>query len=202
MQDYYKILELSFGAPSSAIKTAYRKLAFKYHPDKNFNDKVAEEKFKQITEAYYILSDENRRIIYHAEYNDFLSNRYVNRIPDFSTQQKRYYHPTDIPKQPRGPASSYKDNFTPLRIIIFVSFILMIGYLLYQSNIEIQRRQREKELIQEPVVAIKNSDTISEEDFIKIISQEFMMSDDSALLKSNIDSLRHMYDSITHATKN
>ncbi|HRH58385.1 MAG TPA: DnaJ domain-containing protein, partial [Chitinophagales bacterium] len=69
MLDYYKILELSFGAPSSEIKSAYRKLAFKYHPDKNFNDKVAEEKFKQITEAYYILSDENRRIIYHAEYN-------------------------------------------------------------------------------------------------------------------------------------
>ena len=200
MQDYYKILELHFGASSSAIKSSYRKLAFKYHPDKNFNDKYAEEKFKEITEAYYILSDENRRIIYHAEYNDFLSNRYVNRIPDFSNSQKRYYHPTDIPRQPRGPASSYKDNFTSLRIIIFVSFILMISYLLYQSNLEIKRREREKEMINEPAAEIKNADTISEEDFLKIISQEFMLSNDSGLLNSNIDSLRHVYDSITHST--
>lgn len=202
MQDYYKILELSFGAPSSAIKSAYRRLAFQYHPDKNFNDKYAEEKFKEITEAYYILSDDNRRIIYHAEYNDFLNNKYVNRIPDFSNYQKRYHHPTDIPKQPRGPASRYTDNFTSLRIVVFVSFILMIIYLLYQSGIEMKKREQEKEILNEPTAAIKNSDTISEEDFLKIISQEFIMSDDSALLKSNIDSLRHVFDSITHTTKN
>ena len=74
MKDYYKILELPFGSSSVEIKSAYRKLAFKYHPDKNFNDRNAEEKFKEITEAYTVLCDDNRRIIYHAEYNDFLTD--------------------------------------------------------------------------------------------------------------------------------
>lgn len=56
-EDYYKILELSQDASPDEIKKAYRKLALKYHPDKTKGDKVAEEKFKQINQAYQILSD-------------------------------------------------------------------------------------------------------------------------------------------------
>ena len=149
MEDYYKILELPFGASSMEIKSAYRRLAFKYHPDKNLNDKEAEEKFKEITEAYTVLCDDNKRIIYHAEYNDFLNNRYVNRIPDFTNKNPRYYNPTDIPKQPRGPASSYKDNFNGLRIVVFIGVIGMIIFLLFQSNKEIKERERERQKINE-----------------------------------------------------
>jgi curved DNA-binding protein len=56
-QDYYKVLGLDKNASADDIKKAYRKLAVKYHPDKNPGDKKSEEKFKEITEAYNVLSD-------------------------------------------------------------------------------------------------------------------------------------------------
>ncbi|RUM67832.1 MAG: molecular chaperone DnaJ [Sulfurospirillum sp.] len=62
--DYYEVLELSRGCDGSQIKKAYRRLALKYHPDRNKGDKEAEEKFKLINEAYQVLSDENKRSIY------------------------------------------------------------------------------------------------------------------------------------------
>ena len=60
-QDYYEILGVSRDASESDIKTAYRKLAMKYHPDQNKGDKEAEEKFKEVAEAYEILSHPDKR---------------------------------------------------------------------------------------------------------------------------------------------
>ncbi len=62
--DYYEILEVTKGSDKSAIKKAYRKMAMKYHPDKNPDDKEAEEKFKAVNEAYQVLSDDEKRAIY------------------------------------------------------------------------------------------------------------------------------------------
>jgi len=62
--DYYELLEISRGCDKSTIKKAYRKLAMKYHPDKNPGDKEAEEKFKNINEAYQVLSDDKKRALY------------------------------------------------------------------------------------------------------------------------------------------
>ncbi|WP_272151481.1 molecular chaperone DnaJ [Tenacibaculum aiptasiae] len=63
-QDYYEVLGVSKSATQSEIKKAYRKMAIKYHPDKNPDDKNAEEKFKLCAEAYEILSDENKKARY------------------------------------------------------------------------------------------------------------------------------------------
>jgi molecular chaperone DnaJ len=63
-QDYYEVLGVAKDASDSDIKKAYRKLAMKYHPDKNPGDKEAEEKFKQVAEAYECLSDPQRRSRY------------------------------------------------------------------------------------------------------------------------------------------
>lgn len=60
-KDYYKILGVDKGASQSEIKSAYRKLAVKYHPDKNKGNKTAEEKFKEINEANEVLSDPEKR---------------------------------------------------------------------------------------------------------------------------------------------
>lgn len=60
-RDYYEVLGVSRDADQDAIKKAYRKLAFQYHPDKNPDDAAAEEKFKEAAEAYEVLSDQDKR---------------------------------------------------------------------------------------------------------------------------------------------
>lgn len=63
-RDYYEVLGISKGATDAEIKKAYRKLAKEYHPDLHPNDKEAEAKFKEISEAYEVLGDENKRAKY------------------------------------------------------------------------------------------------------------------------------------------
>ena len=66
-EDYYQVLGVDKKATADEIKKVYRKLALKWHPDKNPNNKAAEEKFKKISEAYAVLSDEKKR----GEYDQF-----------------------------------------------------------------------------------------------------------------------------------
>ena len=78
-KDYYKILGVAENASDKDIKSAYRKLAIKYHPDKNKNDKNAEEKFKEISEAYDTLSDKSKRDQYDQQRkNPFGSGSFHN----------------------------------------------------------------------------------------------------------------------------
>ena len=63
-QDFYEVLNISKSASQAEIKKGYRKMAIKYHPDKNQGDKTAEENFKKAAEAYEILSDENKKARY------------------------------------------------------------------------------------------------------------------------------------------
>lgn len=72
-KDYYKILGVERKAGTDEIRKAYRKLAMQYHPDKNPGDKKAEERFKEINEAYQVLSDEQKRSHY-----DRLGSAYSN----------------------------------------------------------------------------------------------------------------------------
>ena len=63
-RDYYEVLGVSRNADDAQIKKAYRKLAKKYHPDTNAGDANAEQKFKEVTEAYTVLSDKEKRKLY------------------------------------------------------------------------------------------------------------------------------------------
>lgn len=75
-QDYYSTLGVDRTADATTIKKAYRKLAQKYHPDRNPDDKSAEERFKQITEAYAVLSDPNKR----RQYDQFGDSGFHQRF--------------------------------------------------------------------------------------------------------------------------
>ena len=65
-RDYYEVLGVSRSCTEQELKSAYRKLAMQYHPDRNPGDKAAEERFKEASEAYGILSDEDNCVISKA----------------------------------------------------------------------------------------------------------------------------------------
>jgi len=75
-KDYYRILEVPRTATQEQIKKSYRKLAMKYHPDRNKGDKTAESKFKDINEAYAVLSNEEKR----KQYNTFGAEGFGRRF--------------------------------------------------------------------------------------------------------------------------
>ncbi|MBP3563505.1 MAG: molecular chaperone DnaJ [Bacteroidales bacterium] len=79
-RDYYEVLGVDKSASADEIKKAYRKLAIKYHPDKNPGDKEAEEKFKEAAEAYSVLSDADKK----AKYDQFGHAGVEGAGPDFS----------------------------------------------------------------------------------------------------------------------
>jgi molecular chaperone DnaJ len=82
-RDYYEILEVSRTATDQEIKSSYRKLALKFHPDRNPGDKTAEEKFKEAAEAYAILSDGDKR----ARYDRFGHAGFGNGAQGFDPSQ-------------------------------------------------------------------------------------------------------------------
>ena len=79
-RDYYEVLGVDKSASADDIKKAYRKMAIKYHPDKNPGDKEAEEKFKEAAEAYSVLSDADKK----ARYDQFGHSGVEGAGPDFS----------------------------------------------------------------------------------------------------------------------
>ena len=93
-KDYYKILEVPRNATQEEIKKSYRKLAMKYHPDRNKGDKTAESKFKEINEAYAVLSNEEKRKQYDTFGAEGFGRRFsqedIFRDFDFSSIFKEF----------------------------------------------------------------------------------------------------------------
>ena len=100
-RDYYDVLGVEKNASADQIKSAYRKQAVKYHPDKNKGDKTAEDKFKEASEAYHVLSNSERKQNYdnfgHAAFenggggrggfgNFDFSNHFSDIFEDFSVK--------------------------------------------------------------------------------------------------------------------
>ena len=91
MSNYYDILGVSKTATADEIKKAYRTLAFKYHPDRNPGNAEAEEKFKQISAAYDVLSDESKRRQYDMGYS---TDSYSSSQTTGNQQYQRQYQYT------------------------------------------------------------------------------------------------------------
>src|SRR6266545_2013767 len=86
-KDYYKILGVERSASEDEIRKAYRKLAMKFHPDRNPNDKEAEERFKEINEAYQVLSDTKKRAHYDQLGSDYSNWQQRGAPGDFNWDQ-------------------------------------------------------------------------------------------------------------------
>ncbi len=92
-KDYYNVLGVKKGATEKEIKSAYRKLARKFHPDLNPNDREAEAKFKEINEAYEVLSDSEKRKKYNEFGSDWERYQHTEGAPggfDFSQYSQSY----------------------------------------------------------------------------------------------------------------
>ncbi len=94
-RDYYEVLGVAKGASAEEIKKAYRKVAMKYHPDRNQGDKAAEEKFKEASEAYEVLSDEKKRQLYDQYGHDGMKGAFGGGGFDFAADSPLGAHLTD-----------------------------------------------------------------------------------------------------------
>lgn len=109
MKDYYKSLELSFGATSTDIKTAYRRLAKKYHPDLHFGNKLFEEKFKEINEAYSILNDKEKKDIYDINYQ---KSKYRQSTNNNSSNSSNSSEKKEQKQEPNSEPKTKQQNTT------------------------------------------------------------------------------------------
>lgn len=91
-KNYYELLEVTRKADAAEIKSSYRKLAIKYHPDKNRDNPQAAEKFMEITKAYSIISDPEKR----KQYDNQLDNKGQSKFTNVSRQQKGFKKGFDL----------------------------------------------------------------------------------------------------------
>lgn len=106
-RDYYEVLGVSRGATQDEIKKAYRKLAIKFHPDKNPGDKTCEESFKEIGEAYEALSDPDSR----AAYDQYGHAAFDRRGGGGFGRGGGFHDPTEIFREVFGGGSIFGDLF-------------------------------------------------------------------------------------------
>src|SRR5437016_6467209 len=104
-RDYYEVLGLEKGVGEEEIKKAYRKMAVKYHPDKNPGDKAAEEKFKELGEAYEVLSDAQKR----AAYDQYGHAAFDRRAAGFG--RSGFHDPFEVFREVFGGGGIFDDLF-------------------------------------------------------------------------------------------
>ena len=124
--DYYHILGISRQSTAEEIKRAYKSLALQYHPDRNPDDHEAEEKFKEINEAYQVLYDPVRRSKYNhqLEYDEVMRSR---RQPSYTENAPHHSRPPQpSPKRTRSAYKIDKEYYKVQKILILI-FLALIG---------------------------------------------------------------------------
>ena len=140
-KNYYEILRVSKNAFVDEIKKAYRKLAMEYHPDRNPNNKEAEEKFKEATEAYEILSDAKKREQYdkfgfQGVYNDFTGNYGRGEFDYSSFHEYHYKNEWTKKEEKRYKKNKLKDDiFFYIMISLFEFGLFFLSVVIGAFNI-------------------------------------------------------------------
>lgn len=197
MKDYYKILGLPFGASLTEIKSAYRKLAFQYHPDKTEGNKIAEQKFVEITEAYVVLSNKDKSYWYHVEYTDFLNQK---QTPKTATIQDYHKDPKQYPRQPQAPASKReidKNGVIAAAIIFAIIVIISIVFRFKEPDPKVFKNN-----FYDEETTKSNLHHLTKDEYYIMVSEDFIKTHDSTLLKiENIDSVIHVLDSLINLNR-
>ncbi|MFN6944420.1 MAG: DnaJ domain-containing protein [Cytophagaceae bacterium] len=128
--NFYQILGVSQTASQAEIKSAYKKLAVKYHPDKNLGNKFAEEHFKKVNEAYQVLSDSVKKNIYDAKliYGTQRSSSNTSGVNSNTRPKARKKRPTAYSTKKNNPVVKKKYVFFSLA---FFSIIIGLTVLFY-----------------------------------------------------------------------
>jgi tetratricopeptide (TPR) repeat protein len=144
VNNYYQILGLTQAADAAQIRAAYKRLAMTYHPDHNPGSRVAEEKFKEINEAYHILSDPLKKYRYDAQLN------YA-----FDEQQREHYRREENKRkyyrwqQAQRKYYVIDKEYFKIQALAFLVFIVIAGFcfaLLHTANYMMEERRHEHRL--------------------------------------------------------
>ncbi|MES2592873.1 MAG: DnaJ domain-containing protein [Bacteroidota bacterium] len=140
-KDYYILLGVSRTATSDELKIAYRQLAKKYHPDKNPNNKVAEEFFKEIQQAYTILSNPEKRRTYDLKLtsgSNFSQQKpntqYTGNAYQYAQQQARQQQKQAYTTRSKQPSKKDKTESYQILISVGIAFILLYFIISYSSE--------------------------------------------------------------------
>lgn len=176
-KDYYNTLEITYTASGEDIRRAFRKLAIKYHPDKNDGDATAEEKFKEIQEAYFILSDYERRHTYHLKSRFPLINK--RNAPKPATAHSIYYSCQKLNTQ-----IAEMDIFRMNQEALFDQIMLLIS----NKNIEIIQTNNNDKLTQQIINELLKSSRPLAFSFVEQINNRLAI-----LAGSNNVVISHIY---------
>jgi curved DNA-binding protein CbpA len=124
MADYYEILGIHRSADATQIRTAYKRLAMQFHPDRNPGNKEAEEAFKNINEAYHVLSDPLKKSRYDARLYAYITTPHYTESYWREAQRNRYYQW----KKQRTERYSFDRQYFKIQGLAFLVFIIISGF--------------------------------------------------------------------------
>ncbi len=201
MKDYYQILEIPKTADAVAIKKAYHRLAKLYHPDVNKGNIFFENKFKEINEAYAVLSDFKQKWYYDLELNNPII--ISHSVPQ--QEKRKTYYPRGYTKERAAQIDWETTKRAALYIVLIMSFIIFLSVAVLKLNHKDDINRINFDSLIEDSAFIKSNvktDTeqhLSKEEYYKMLAIEYNDSGDSTLWKANEDSLYHVLDSMVNS---
>jgi len=196
LPDYYQLLQVSETATGTEIKAAYRRLAKLYHPDKNSGNPVAEEKFKQIKEAYEVLINTPRRRKYDEKRNRGVTNSStafqkkssVKKNYNFSEEEakrrqyyQQHYKTKSTPRTP-PPSGKTKPGITEIRYIL-ISVPIAVALLLLMIRLYEKPKKEKISVIADTIATGKSEINTSESPYTGVFGKNIFDTTSFSVIK-------------------